>query len=561
MFYCSMDGDSIGAKVGKAVLANDVDELHKVSRRIDAAQDYILHWCKKVDGIKISGGGDEATMAIPQKALKDLKNLRKGIEKSFGYTISVGVGKSLSEAGSALLIAKIQGKDRIVYFNDKTEKEIDKAHKRVKNGTASQEEIKLAQAYLEKAENMVCDLHKSKTCELHKATTNSNGKRSSTTGHEKGVHMPLIPGSDNKENVGLSNMGYKVRHPNPSTDTPGNSQSSKDKAKRVLGQMKNIKPNLGKSEEESHEGEHAPHTEPNTDDPCPYCADDEDNRTDDCAYCQDLDAEENADGTAGMHDCDACKEYDSEQQETGGIDDCPYCQEENITEVQANPDMQDSGIDSPDNCPQCQELYGDAIEEQPGQTGQQDPNLQGHETAEEVLDLLDQEPGTGDKTPEQEASQIDNTELPQGDAMKDNVSVKEDFGPAQRNDMSDSESELAQEGSDEPDMTDVLKDGLDDHAQEQKKQEVLNMVSQTLQGFKANKESLEATKDQNQPLYNSCIQMLKSMIELCKLLGLQPQMQQQSPQMEQPQQAPVQQEQSSPKEAAPMEGAGESPKN
>jgi hypothetical protein len=71
-------------------------------------------------------------------------------------------------------------------------------------------------------------------------------------------------------------------------------------------------------------------------------------------------------------------------------------------------------------------------------------------------------------------------------------------------------------------MTGVLQSGLDEHANEQKKQQVLDMVGQTLAGFKANKASLEATKEQNQALYNSCIQMLKSMISLCDLLGLKP---------------------------------------
>lgn len=323
---------------------------------------------------------------------------------------------------------------------------------------------------------------------------------------------------------------------------------------------------LHKSEEPKHE------ILPGQDDGCPYCAENEDNRTDDCALCQDLDAQENADGTAGMHDCDMCQNYDASKQNTGGIDDCPYCQTENITASQQNPnenvdhicncpdcpghdstalEVQDQGAQRPDDCPECQEMYGEATENQPDQTGQSDPNLQGHETAEEVLNLLDQEPGSGKEDPTEEAKKIDNTELPQGDEMKGNASVKEDFGDAQKNNISDSEKDFGRPGhdcncpncpgsqeavpmdtstdasqaveDDQPDMADVMQGGLEDHANEQKKKEVLNMVAQTLQGFKANKANLEATKEQNQPLYNSCIQMLKSMIELCKLLGLNPQ--------------------------------------
>jgi hypothetical protein len=184
--------------------------------------------------------------------------------------------------------------------------------------------------------------------------------------------------------------------------------------------------------------------------------------------------------------------------------------------------------DHPSNCPECQKLYGDAVEEQPGQTGQEPPKAQGHETAEEVLGMLDQEPGTGE-APSQEASQIDNTELPQGDAMEDGTSVTENFGDAQRADISDEEQAFGSDDQDQPDMADVLRGGLDDHAQEQKKQQVIDMVAQTLQGFKANKQMLEASKEQNLPLYQSTIQMLKAMISLCDLLGLKPKMAEQDP--------------------------------
>lgn len=487
MFYVALDGDSIGAKVGRAVIANDVDELHKVSARIDAAQDFILHWCKQVDGIKISGGGDEATMAIPQKALSKLESLRKSVEKSFGYTISVGVGKTLSEAGTSLLVAKLRGKDCIVYFNKKIKEDIKKAKRRVREKRASQEEYKLAEAYLEKSENMACNLHKME--------------------HKKHIH------------------------------------------------------GLHKHEEGSHDSATA------ESDSCPYCADDEADRTDNCAYCQDLDAVENADGTAGMDDCPACKEYDADQQETGGIDldNCPYCDDESM--VQANPNMsedqtnlavEDMGAERPDDCPECQKMYGDAVEEQPDQSGQSDPNLQGHETAEEVLDLLDAEPGSS-PTPEEAAMKIDNTELPQGDQMKENTSVPENFGDAQKNDISDSElgEEQSDQPGDEPDMAGVLQSGLDDHANEQKRAQVIDQVSQTLQGFKANKAFLEEAKDQSPGLYQSTIQMLKAMIELCKLLGLEPQMPEQQT-METASASP--QDRQIPSKAAPSEGAAQNPK-
>lgn len=330
-------------------------------------------------------------------------------------------------------------------------------------------------------------------------------------------------------------------------------------------------------------------------DPCPHCADNEDER-DGCQMCQDLDAQENAEGSAGLNNCPMCQELDAkegddndgcsmcqdmDQEQDGHICNCPNCEKNNNNEV-----VEQDGDEGPHNCPDCQQMFEDSLEEQPEQTGQEDPNLRGHQTAEEVLDELDNEPGSS-PTPAKVAQSIDDTELPQGNQMEDGTSVTEDFGPAQKESLTDQEQaaqsshqcncpdcpdsqdsqssdmppqeemsedqEIPKESEeDQPNMTDVLRDGLEDHANEQRRQEVVDMVAQTLQGFKANKASLEASREQNEGFYNSCIQMLRSMIELCKLLGLEPKMPAQPPQQEQPQQPASQ--------AAPEGGAAQAPK-
>lgn len=347
---------------------------------------------------------------------------------------------------------------------------------------------------------------------------------------ERGINTPW--NLDNPKEKGPSSAGSQAEF---------NPETAKKIHGKVLNQMRSMpKPKLDKSQEDKlckmhksghvcnlHKAEEQSST-PSTDD-CPMCQDHYNSQPEhDCPMCQDLDAVENANGTAGMEDddCPYCEEQSNEE----GIDEdkCPYCDDEALEQADPQPVDDAQGI-HPDNCPECQELYSDASENTPEQTGQEDPNLQGHETAEEVLEALDQEPGG---PASQEAEQIDNTEMPQGDAMDDNTSVKENFGQAQANDVSDADKQFQQQTNepgqddqdDSPNMKDVLQGGLDEHAQDQKKQQVVDMVAQTLQGFKANKQSLEATREQNQPLYNSCIQMLKSMIALCDLLGLKPTM-------------------------------------
>ncbi len=420
-----------------------------------------------------------------------------------------------------------------------------------------------------------------KSCEIHKGET----------GHEKGVHTTTQQSKDEDKKYShlhdpeyrQSNVGQIVRDVHsdikslkqkgkkaPSAgfkqdlmqDSVRNTLRARNEHKTVLSDLKSMpKPNLGKSEDfENPESQ---------EDSCPYCEDQE-SSTDDCQYCQDLDGKEGQ-----TDDCPYCQDMDSKE---GSEESCPYCDDMAIE--QADPEQAQVGEEDhqcncpncpssegiaavddvhpesngPDNCPECQEMYGDAIENEPGQTGQEPPKTQGHETAEEVLDMLDQEPGQGEP-PAEEAEKIDNTELPQGDAMEDGTSVTENFGEAQKQDVSNEEQAFGEDQSqedseDQPDMSEVLRGGLDDHANEQKRAMIIDQVAQTLQGFKANKEFLEAAKEQSPGLYQSTIQMLKAMIALCELLGLQPKMEAQ-PTEQAPQ---ADSTQAPPQSAAPQEG-------
>lgn len=80
---------------------------------------------------------------------------------------------------------------------------------------------------------------------------------------------------------------------------------------------------------------------------------------------------------------------------------------------------------------------------------------------------------------------------------------------------------LAEEnGASSPDLTSVLHEGLDAHAGNIQRERVVQMVSQALQGFKASKQIIERAQEQAPQLYQSSIMMLKAMIEMCKMLGL-----------------------------------------
>ncbi len=113
-------------------------------------------------------------------------------------------------------------------------------------------------------------------------------------------------------------------------------------------------------------------------------------------------------------------------------------------------------------------------------------------------------------------NQMGEEDLPVNDTMEENVSRPDGYEEAQ----APSDMGLSEEDSqEEPDLSDVLKDGLDSHAKNIKKEKVAQLVGEALDGFKANKEILERAQDKAPELYNSCLSMLKAMIEMSKMLG------------------------------------------
>lgn len=111
---------------------------------------------------------------------------------------------------------------------------------------------------------------------------------------------------------------------------------------------------------------------------------------------------------------------------------------------------------------------------------------------------------------------IDDSDMPIGDNFEENVSRPEGFEQNTPGDMGMSEGE----DQDSPDLSSVLKDGLDSHADNIQKEKVMEMVTAALEGFKASKGILEKAKEQAPQLYDASIAMLRAMIEMAKMLGL-----------------------------------------
>lgn len=465
--YLAYDGDYAGRLVGRAILANDVEELHEVSARINLGHEIVHQWVTEHGGEVISGGGDEGLFQLPVEALESIEQLRADYKFVTNLTMSVGVGSSLSEAGKSLLVAKFRGKDQVVQYSPEVENEVKSASDRVSQGTASDEERKLGEAYLKPE------------------------------------------GSDKMENSELQDCQYckDMEQENP--------------------------------------------------DHCEYCHDME--QEDDCQYCQEADAAAQDHEHSG-DDCEYCKDMEDKAPEaeaapeqdqveaTAGpnVNEPTTTSSENFADEKMNPPE----ISKPD--PSSEPPIGLGVSnDEPSNSNDaiEDTMNYEKESSDEIAQLL-----STDGNPDA-MDHIDDTDLAVGTEMEDNVSRPEMYDENVPADMG-----LSEENEEEnPDLTEVLKDGLDSHADNIQKEKVMQMVGQALDGFKASKDVLEKAKEQAPQLYDASLMMIKAMIEMAKMLGFTPKESpvEAAPEEATAEEAPAPQEDS---QAAVQEDAAQAPK-
>lgn len=428
--YLAIDADNAGRMVGRAVLANDIPGLTEVSSRIDMGQEIIADWVTAQGGKKISGGGDEFTAEIPSGSLEQLEQLRSDYQFATQLTITVGVGSNLAEAGKSLMAGKFRGKDQVVQYDPSVDSDLVAAQGRVVEGTGSEEENKLNEAYLKEGSTDHSDC---KYCAQSDEASHSD------------------------------NCQYCQAHEA--------AQSSNEDCKYCVDESANTSSQIP---DHSH-----------TDD-CAYCAakeqvDNHEHSEDDCDYC--INAEQRAADTDHDH-----------------TDDCQYCASKDSPEGQATGEALASAI---------------MVD---------DPNSQSERDA---------------------VNAIDDTQMPISTESEDGVSHPDGYdGEAAPSDMGLSEDSPESQNSG---LTDVLQSGLNAHAESINKEKIVSMVSQALEGFKANKQILEKAKDRAPDLYTSTIAMLKAMIEMAKQLGLGTEVGQEE------------QSTGSAQSAAPQEGAAQTP--
>ena len=211
----------------------------------------------------------------------------------------------------------------------------------------------------------------------------------------------------------------------------------------------------------------------------------------DCQYCAEL-AQDN------VQDEDHCKYcHGSESVETEPH--CKYCAE-------ADQDHADDHEHSEEDCAYCQEAEANA----------QASHEHSGDDCKYCLEAAAHDPNSDDHADDCQYCQESAADV--GPA-----SHPADFGDPDTfgDDAADSTSDNV-DADESPDLSEVLQGGLDSHSDQIKREKVVSMVSEALEGFKACKPIIERSQEQAPQLYAASISMLKAMIEMASMLGLAP---------------------------------------
>lgn len=493
--FVSYDADSAGRQIGKAVLNDDPDEMSRISERIVSGNKLIERWAKERHGKQYSSGGDQGVYSIDKQYVSELEQLRMDYHFLTNLTISVGIGHHLSESGQALLMAKIKGKNQIVFFDETTKKEIEKIKRRVKKGKfKSMDEYKIAESYLDESE-------KAKTL---KKTENEIDNSCSWCDQTDGVDPEHC----------------QYCHDAESQDGEENCPYCKD--------MQN----------DPAEGAQLPEV---GEEDCAYCNEQDE---EECPYCNGSDSDSGQDvgrendvlapriGTSP----DSTNETapagsDAEKQLFDQMDMTPPIIGKPLPPDQRPLIGQNAPMDVVPKDPEMEESrfvdgdHGSSVA----------PSIDPEDNhSKEALHAIAEEIESDGQPDTQEINAIDDSDMPNGIGAEGNVSRPEGFAQNVPQDMGEEGTNPPagpeSEEHDEPDFYNVLETGLDQNADGIKKEKTIRIVSQALMQFKASKATLESMKLQAPDLYAASINMLKAMIEMASMLGMGPSAQTQSQQ-------------------------------
>lgn len=468
--FVSYDADSAGRLIGQAILADDPDSLRDASDKIILGNDLITKWAERWHGASYSSGGDQGLFLVPEEAVNDLDALKEDYHFITGLTVTMGVGRTLSESGKALLVGKFRGKNMIVRYDDSIENEISQAKDRVSQGLGSAEEQKLSEAYLEPQGEVA----------MKSELEEENCPYCADTAEEEPCPYCDEPSEDDAcpycQDSDHEACPYCAEAEGEEGAEEGKERTDHDD--HIVDQTAGATVHEPTTQSgEDYEGVALP--TPVQDKPIP-----EDQPEQGLASQSITSIDDQHDTNSNV----ALQPGAQDRQSGGYAVGLP-------TERQSN--GRAAGFPEDER----EVLPGDNFEETP----------------HEIVDQLDADQGNG-PTPEDEAAvaQMDDADLGIGENSEENVSRPEDYEENIPGDMGLGE----EDESDEPDYGGLMQEDLDAHADGIQREKVVQMVSEALEGFKGCRDILEKAKDRAPQLYQSSLAMLRAMIEMAKMMDL-----------------------------------------
>ena len=204
--YISFDGDHIGREVGRLALQDDETGLRKISHAIEMGNELWAKWVEAKGGSVISTGGDEGRIKVSAEHLEEIPSIRKRYEDLVGSTVSVGVGRTLSESNRALIAAKLRGGDQVVMYEEGLEEEIEQAQNKGEEGK------KIFSEYLEDAPPTKQELAQSLYTPYNEE---SEGDEISKAQRPMAPAKPMAEASEHSQGEAMANLYQDENPPQP----------------------------------------------------------------------------------------------------------------------------------------------------------------------------------------------------------------------------------------------------------------------------------------------------------------------------------------------------------
>ena len=125
--FIVFDADQTKDRLDMAIEANAANDICQLNQSIDKANEFVKSWAILHDGSVVSIAGAKIRVTIAPEYIEDLPKLKDIYESAVDSPVSIGLGLTLSEADRALKCAKLDGGDKILFYTEECDKQIEDA--------------------------------------------------------------------------------------------------------------------------------------------------------------------------------------------------------------------------------------------------------------------------------------------------------------------------------------------------------------------------------------------------------------------------------------------------